>query len=395
MPKSRKVKLPKGKYISKIEVNHDDLEIQWKKRKKVALLFVGLNERYWSYLAQVIKDSKEKFLPHHKVDIFVWSDIGKFDAVLETIQKRALNLGGEGEEALRAAIDLLLEIVVRFQTYPSTTTIVQAMEQKGFRFRRDGVKAWIETGFPLATPEAIQAAILFAREIVTQILAGAAAEVEVLKNNCTLIETEPMEWPIPTLMRYHLFLNEEEKLKEYDYIFYLDADMRVVQKISDEVLGNGLTAAPHPGYYLHKRMIPPYEPNSKSTAYIPRLGHIVQEEGGKRFYPFYAAGGFQGGKGGKFIAAMKTMKKNIDKDFDRNYTAIWNDESHWNKYLWDFQLKKGDITFLDVSYIYPDSLIKEYYNPLWGKEFEPKIITLTKPFSLVPGALADLPLQKS
>lgn len=195
----------------------------------------------------------------------------------------------------------------------------------------------------------------------------------------TVIPTEPVEWPHPTLMRYHLFLNEKEKLKKYDYIFYLDTDMRVVDKISDEILSDGLLAAEHPMYSLRAQYIPPYEPNKDSTAYINRPGKIVDDNGKKRFKPFYYAGGFQGGKSKDFIEAMQVMKKNIDKDFDNNYTAIWNDESHWNRYLFDY---KGPISVMPPSYVYPDSLIKEYYEPIWGCSYQPKIITLTKPFSL-------------
>lgn len=196
-----------------------------------------------------------------------------------------------------------------------------------------------------------------------------------------LIPTDKIEWPAPTLMRYHLFLQEEEALKAYDYIFYLDADMRVVQKIDDDILGEGLTAAEHPMYALRKEYIPPYEPNEQSAAYIKRPGRIIDQDGKKRFKPYYIAGGFQGGTAKTFIEAMKTMKVSIDHDFDKlNYTAIWNDESHWNKYVFDTY--QGPLIVLGPEYIYPDSLIKEYYEPLWGKKHEPKIITLTKPFSL-------------
>lgn len=195
----------------------------------------------------------------------------------------------------------------------------------------------------------------------------------------TLIHTDAIEWPAPTLMRYHLFLQEEEKLKEYDHIFYLDSDMRVVDRISDEILSDGLLAAEHPMYSLRKEYIPPYEPNKESTAYIPRPGKVMDENGAKRFKPFYFAGGFQGGKAKEFIQAMKVMKQNIDKDFNKNYTAIWNDESHWNRYLFDYQ---GPLSVMPPSYIYPDSLIKEYYEPIWGRSYVPKIITITKPFTL-------------
>lgn len=197
--------------------------------------------------------------------------------------------------------------------------------------------------------------------------------------NATVIPTEPIEWPHPTLMRYHLFLQKEEELKKYDHIFYLDADMRVVDKISDEVISDGLLAAEHPMYSLRKQYIPPYEPNIKSTAYIPRIGAVIDDNGHPRFKPFYLAGGFQGGKAKEFIKAMKVMKKNIDKDFNNNYTAIWNDESHWNRYLFSY---KGPLSVMPPSYVYPDSLIKEYYEPIWGCSYAPKIVTLTKPFSL-------------
>ncbi len=187
--------------------------------------------------------------------------------------------------------------------------------------------------------------------------------------------TEPFQWPIPTLKRYHLFLQQEEILKEYDFIFYVDADMLFVSRVGDEVLGDGLTGAQHPMYALDKKFFPPYEPNKDSTAYIPRPGTIEN----KRFKPLYWAGGFQGGRVDSFIEAMKVMKKNIDIDFaERNYIAIWNDESHWNKYLLD---NPPSIT-LSPSYVYPDSLIKSYYMPIWGRNYVPKLMTLTKPFSL-------------
>lgn len=286
-----KVPFPKGKYIKKIEINDDGLEIDFAQRKKVALLFIALNERYWPYLLQVIEDCKVNFLPHHKVDYFVWTDMPK-----ENISRG------------------------------------------------------------------------------------------------TVIETEPIEWPHPTLMRYHLFLNEEERLKDYEYIFYLDADMHVVDKISDEILGEGLTVAEHPMYSLQARFVPPYEPNKDSAAYVPRLGQMIVEDGKPRFRPLYLAGGFQGGKTQHFIDAMKVMKKNIDKDFNNNYTAIWNDESHWNKYVFDYAnpVDGHPTTVLGPEYVHPDSLIKEYYEPIWGRKLKPKIITITKPFSLSKQAGSEL-----
>ncbi len=189
--------------------------------------------------------------------------------------------------------------------------------------------------------------------------------------------TEPAEWPLPTLLRYNLFLQQEEYIEKFDYLFYIDVDMEIVDWIGEEILGNDLTAAQHPMYALRQNLQPPYEPNPNSTAYIPRPGRIIEENGSKRFEPLYYAGGFQGGKTEDFIKAMKVMRKRIDEDMSKNYIARWNDESHWNRYL--FEVPPAIV--LNPSYIYPDSLIGEYYLKIWGRNYSPKIMTLTKKFS--------------
>jgi histo-blood group ABO system transferase len=92
----------------------------------------------------------------------------------------------------------------------------------------------------------------------------------------------------------------------------------------------------------------------------------------------YWAGGFQGGKTKPWIKAMKAMRKLIDADLSKSYIPIWNDESAWNKYL----SENPPSVMLNPSYVYPDSLIKEYYEPkVWGQSFLPKIITITKQFT--------------
>jgi len=193
-----------------------------------------------------------------------------------------------------------------------------------------------------------------------------------------IVPTEPHQWSTPTLMRYHLFLREEKLLETYDYIFYVDADMKFVSRVGEEVLGD-LVSAQHPMYALRKEYLPPYEPNEKSTSFIPRPGRIVTEGGKNRYESLYYAGGFQGGRSDIFIKAMKEMKEMIDKDFvENNYIPIWNDESCWNAYLF----KNPPTIVLNPSYIYPDSLINSYYKKVWGRNYVPKLVTITKKFSL-------------
>lgn len=246
-----------------------------KKKHKVALCFICLNEPYWEFIEPTLNGARTFFLPGHDVEFFLWTD--KPDVVGATI-------------------------------------------------------------FP----------------------------------------TEPMEWPMGTLMRYALMLQQEEKLKEFDYIFYCDIDMAFVNFVGDEILSDGLTAAQHPMYALDKKFCPPYEPNKDSASYIPRPGMVVEENGKPRFMPLYFAGGIQGGVGPKWIEAMKKIKELVETDLANGYIPIWNDETAWNKYLFENPPSR----VLTPSYVYPDSLINEYYIPIWGRSYQPKIVTITKKFTV-------------
>lgn len=376
------IDIPKGTYIRNIEINDETLQVNFLEKKKVALVFICLNDRYWPYLGQVISGCRKNFLPHHNVEYFAWTDYTQENKKkkLDTMDSLFLSWkdakDSEKQGVLNDILSIFAGVVRLYETfYPNEVlSVVNTLKEMGILFKRDGSRFWIESTRPIQETD-----VRTFCEATKGILDFSYTQMDSVMGGVNIIETEPIEWPAPTLMRYHLFLNEEEILRNYDYVFYLDADMKVVDKISDEILGSGLTAAEHPMYSLRKEYIPPYEPNPDSTAYIKRPGKIIVDENGqKRFKPLYYAGGFQGGPAEQFIEAMKTMKKNIDKDFDNNYTAIWNDESHWNKYLSE---NEPEIV-LSPSYIYPDSLIDEYYLKVWGKKYDPKIITITKPFTL-------------
>ncbi len=207
-------------------------------------------------------------------------------------------------------------------------------------------------------------------------------EAKDVNYGATVFPVETMEWPYPTLMRYHYFLKQEEYLKKFDYLFYLDLDTRVVGIVGDEIFGEGLTVAPHPGYAIRQNLWAPLEANPHSAAFIKQPGRIIDGGGKPLFAPFYCAGGFQGGRSALFIDAMKEMQRTIDADLDKGYIARWNDESHWNKYIFEHQ-EDTPITYLDVSYVYPDSMIEDYYVKLWGRNYTPRLMTITKPFSLI------------
>lgn len=302
-------------------------------KKKVGIVCICLNPPYWQFANEMLWGLNTFFLKHplirdkYEVGLLLWSDIPESEVEVATkLAEWAYSRGELGASVVSAdEIQFIAKNKQQQENFHKLVQDVVSMRQRG----------------------------------------------------ATVFLTEPIEWPMPTLMRYHLFLQQEEKLKEFDYIFYIDVDMRITDWIGEEVLGNGLTAAQHPMYALRQSYHPPYEPNPESSAYIHRPGRIIEENGTKRFEPLYFAGGFQGGKTEEFIKAMKVMRKNIDADFSKNYIARWNDESHWNKYLSD----NPPEVVLSPSYIYPDSLIDAYYVKVWGRNYSPKIMTLTKKFT--------------
>jgi len=300
-------------------------------RHKVALLFICLNAQYWDLAKNVLEGAKRFFLPGHDVDIFLWTDIAKpGDAARWE----------KAKEEIRTA---------HFFNYQGMTVKKEKIDE---------ISNNAETAYKQAKES-------------SEYIYNTA-------NKITLFPTEALPWPAPTLYRYHVFLQQEQKLKDYDYIYYCDIDMLFANYIGDEIISD-LVAAQHPMYALKKDLWMPSEPNPESTAYIKRPGQIINDNGKPRFMPQYYAGGFQGGKAKNFIDAWKVIKKNIDEDENKlNYHALWNEQAHWNKYLFD----NPPTLVLTPSFIYPDSLIKEYYEPIWGCSYPPKLITLTKKFSL-------------
>ena len=131
------------------------------------------------------------------------------------------------------------------------------------------------------------------------------------------VPTLHKEWPWMTLGRYDIFHKHRDVLQANDYLYYIDADMLIVDEVGDEVLGD-LVATQHPGYY-NTRGTP--ETRIMSTAYI------AQHENTQ-----YFAGGFQGGATEEFLKMSNILSQNIQLDFNNNIIAIWHDESHFNRY---------------------------------------------------------------
>jgi len=169
-------------------------------------------------------------------------------------------------------------------------------------------------------------------------------EFEKENKNVHRIYQENLGWPDNTLMRFDMFSKVREKFADLDYIFFFNADLVCLEKITaaDFLPGSNenLVAVLHPGYFDKKRSKFPYETKKISSA-------SIDTSSGK----YYFAGGLNGGKTSFFLQAILEMKKNIELDKKNGIVAKWHDESHWNKYL----EKRTDVKILHSGYLYPEA----------------------------------------
>lgn len=163
-------------------------------------------------------------------------------------------------------------------------------------------------------------------------------------------------WPFDTLLRFKMFLTIEEELKQFDYLFFLNANMRFITIVDESILPKEeekLLAVQHPGYFNKQPKEFPVETNMSSKAYI-EPGTCIN----------YFMGGFNGGKTKYYLELIKEVDFNIQADLKKKIIAIWHDESHLNKYLIGKNIK-----ILSPSYGFAEG---------WDLPFEPKILILDK-----------------
>ena len=163
-----------------------------------------------------------------------------------------------------------------------------------------------------------------------------------------------LPWPLITLLRYELFWKFREELADFDYLYYIDADMRFVGRVGDEILGTHVRVK-HPGFYQTPKHLCTYERTEGSKAFVP-FGKEPEN---------YYIGAFQGGKALPFLEMCRELRERTNQDLQRNFIAAWWDESQMNAYSMDHP---ADVA-LDPSYCYPEG---------WNLPFEPKILAVSK-----------------
>ena len=171
-------------------------------------------------------------------------------------------------------------------------------------------------------------------------------------DNVHLIYHACQGFPADSLFRFDMFLQKENELCSYDYIYFFNANALFCQPVGEEILPDdtGLVAAQWPGRTSQPALLYPYERNKQSKAYIAP------------FHPPYRyyMGGINGGTAKDYLAMAQICARNIRDDYDNGIIARFHDESHINKYLRSHPCK-----ILSQEYCWPEE---------WPCQFTPKII---------------------
>ncbi|XP_075761273.1 histo-blood group ABO system transferase 1-like isoform X5 [Pelodiscus sinensis] len=134
--------------------------------------------------------------------------------------------------------------------------------------------------------------------------------------------------------------SKKQFINEVDYLVCVDVDMRFNDLVGVEILSN-LFGTLHPGFYGAERQSFTYERRPASQAYVPH------DEG-----DFYYAGGFFGGTIKEVYKLTKKCHEAIMVDKDKRIEAIWQEESHLNKYFVYHKPTK----ILSPEYVWDDNM---------------------------------------
>lgn len=171
--------------------------------------------------------------------------------------------------------------------------------------------------------------------------------------NVSIIHKECAGFPADSLFRFELFLQIENDLKQYEYIYFIQANAQFLQLVGEEILpdDSGLSMGIWGGKMLMKpTCFYPYERNKKSLAYVAPYG---------KNYKYYM-GGINGGRSKEYLEMARTLAANIRDDYNRGIVAVVHDQSHINAYMRTHACK-----IIPPEYCWPEE---------WDANFEPKMI---------------------
>lgn len=132
---------------------------------------------------------------------------------------------------------------------------------------------------------------------------------------------DDMGWPCNSLLRFKMFCRIEDKLRDFDYLFFFNSNILIVKPVLPEDIlpfdedFSAVCVEDNP-----EKMS--FEPRPASAAFVPK---------GEANY--YFAGGLNGGKCKAYLDLINSCNKIVDTDIQNGIMPLWHDESVLNRYL--------------------------------------------------------------
>ena len=189
-------------------------------------------------------------------------------------------------------------------------------------------------------------------------------ELEGTPDNMSVYPQEHLPWPYITLFRFGTILKAKEELEKYDWVLFLDADMRVVNVVTEDDLftSKSYIGVHHPCHYMqmppHNEFPGAFETEQQSTAGIEATDDIS----------VYFQGCLWGGSVPEVLGMMTELQLRTQKDLEDGIIAKWHDESQMNKF---FAQRRSKVHVLHPAFAFPEDFANQC-------QFEPKIVHLSK-----------------
>lgn len=145
--------------------------------------------------------------------------------------------------------------------------------------------------------------------------------------NVSYVYQSKVGWPYDTLLRFHWFAMIQDKIREYDYCYFCNANSVFVKEVQPDIIPFPTEDKPillwcHTAHYDdYSSNDITTETNPESTAYVGP-DKLCRSHGG----------GFFGGTAEAFIKMTLDLRDNIQSDLDKGIIAVWHDQSHIIKY---------------------------------------------------------------
>ena len=175
-----------------------------------------------------------------------------------------------------------------------------------------------------------------------------------------VFKQEHLEWPYITLKRFDIISKARTIIEDCDWLVFLDADTRVVDRITEEEFFSDKPyfGVHHPCHALKMQPHTEY-PGAFETNTDSRAG-VTEDDDTSMYYQ----GCLWGGRVPEVLDMIDELDSRVEEDLSNDVIAVWHDESQLNKF---YSEVKEDVHLLGPQYAYPE-VFQDHCN------FETKIV---------------------